>query len=38
VDTFEVRDGVRDRVYGGAGRDRARADSRDVLRSIAVRL
>jgi Ca2+-binding RTX toxin-like protein len=38
VDTFEVRDGVRDRVYGGEGRDRARADSQDVLRSIAVRL
>jgi Ca2+-binding RTX toxin-like protein len=37
ADTFEVRDGVRDRVYGGTGRDRARADRRDVLRSIAVR-
>lgn len=33
-DTFYARDGVRDRLNGGTGRDRARADRADVRRSI----
>ena len=37
ADTLEARDSTRDRVYGGAGRDRARVDrSRDLVRSIQV--
>jgi Ca2+-binding RTX toxin-like protein len=38
ADTLEARDGRRDRVFGGPGRDRARVDRRDVRRSIAVLL
>jgi Ca2+-binding RTX toxin-like protein len=37
-DLILARDGARDRVYGGDGRDRARVDRRDVVRSVAVRL
>ena len=37
ADTIQARDGVRDSVYGDAGRDRARVDrGRDFVRSIAV--
>jgi uncharacterized repeat protein (TIGR01451 family) len=36
-DTFLIRDGVRDRANGGAGRDRVRADRSDVVRSIEAR-
>jgi len=35
-DTFYSRDGFRDVLLGGTGFDRARVDSRDVRRSIAV--
>ena len=37
-DTLRARDGVRDTVNGGRGRDRARWDARDVRRSIERRL
>jgi hypothetical protein len=37
-DTLGARDGVRDTVNGGRGRDRARWDARDVRRSIERRL
>ncbi len=37
-DTLFARDGIRDTVNGGLGRDRARWDARDVRRSIERRL
>jgi hypothetical protein len=37
-DTLYARDGIRDTVNGGRGRDRARWDARDVRRSIERRL
>jgi Ca2+-binding RTX toxin-like protein len=33
-DTLFSRDGLRERVYGGAGHDRARVDSRDLLSGV----
>jgi len=36
-DKFFARDGTRDRVNGGPGRDRARVDAKDRLKSIEVR-
>ncbi|MBB6626515.1 hypothetical protein H5V45_04175 [Nocardioides sp. KIGAM211] len=36
-DLFSVRNGLRDRVRGGAGDDEAYADAQDVLRSIETR-
>jgi Ca2+-binding RTX toxin-like protein len=38
ADFFAARDGLRDRVYGGPGRDRARVDRRDIVRGVAVLL
>ena len=35
-DTLVARDGIRDWVYGGTGRDRGRLDRRDIRRSIEV--
>jgi hemolysin type calcium-binding protein len=37
-DTLSARDGVRDTVHGGLGRDRARWDAADIRRSIERRL
>jgi Ca2+-binding RTX toxin-like protein len=37
-DTLKARDGIRERVKGGGGRDRGRLDNKDIRRSVEVLL